>query len=119
MRIKRSELTVDKYTAPEGKLLIKPFPHMKRTVTTTEFKLKEREEGEDPTKEDEPEYEPYEVKSRAPFEVQLAEVVAVGNNSKYNVGDIIIYSIKFVKEFDLFKDTFLVSDYDLYGKYEF
>ena len=117
MKIKRSELTVENYEGPEGKLLIKPFPHMKRTVETTEFELKQ-EEGDDPTKSDkEPEYVPVKRKERAPFECQLAEVIS-GESGKYKKGDIVVYSIKFVKEFDLFKQVFLVSAYDLYGHYK-
>jgi len=118
MKVKRSELSVDNYTAPEGKLLIKPFSHMKRTVEVTDFEIKETEDGEDPTKDtSEPEYVPVKKKERAPFEYQLAEVVA-GEAGKYKVGDVVIYSVKFVKEFDLFKQIFLVSAYDLFGKYE-
>lgn len=118
MKIKRSELSVENYTATDGKLLIRPLPHMKRTVETTEFELKETEEDEDPTKEEaEPEYVPVKVKSKAPYEMQLAEVIASAPNNKYKVGDVIVYSVKFVKEFDLFKEVFLVSEYDLFGIY--
>jgi len=118
MQVKRSDLTVDKYGAPDGKLLIEPFKYMTRTVTTTEFVPIESKEGEDPTKTDEaPMMEPKQVKTKAPYEVQLAKVVSAGTGAAYAVGDVVTYSIKFVKEFDLFKDTFLVSGYDLYGKY--
>jgi len=119
MKINRKELKVENYVAPDGKLLIKPYPHMKRTVEVTDFELRPTEDGEDPTKGDsEPEYIPVTKKERAPYEVQLAEVVAVGSNSKFKVGDTVIYSIKFVKEFDLFKETFLMSEYDSYGIYK-
>lgn len=119
MKINRKELKVENYVAPDGKLLIRPFPHMKRTVEVTDFELKQTEDGEDPTKEDkEPEYVPVTKKERAPYEVQLAEVIATSPTSKFKVGDVIIYSIKFVKEFDLFKETFLMSEYDSYGLYK-
>lgn len=117
MKVKRNELDVSNYSAPNGKILIKPFSHMKRTVEVTDFELKPTEDGEDPTKsEGEPEYVPVTKKERAPFECQLAEVISSGSPN-YKVGDVVVYSIKFVKAFDLFKETFLASDYDLYGKY--
>jgi len=118
MRIKRNELTIDNYTPIGGKLLIKPFKEMKRTVETIEWKEVEQEEDNDPTKDDLPVREPVKVKSKAPYEVQLAEVVAVGKGvTDYKVGDTVVYSVKFVKDFDLFKDTYLVNLHDLYGIY--
>jgi hypothetical protein len=50
--------------------------------------------------------------------MQLAEIVAVSEGSKFKVGDVIVYSIKFVKEFDLFKNTFILSEYDDHGLYK-
>ena len=120
MKVNRRGLSVGNYVAPDGKLLIEPFSHMKRTVEVTDFELKPTEEGEDPTKADEtaePEYIPVQRKERAPYEIQLAKVVAVSGKSDMKVGDTIIYSVKFVKEFDLFKDIFLMSEYDSYGRY--
>lgn len=120
MKINRKELSIENYNAPDGKLLIRPHAHMTRTVEVTDFVPKPTEDGEDPTKSDkEPEYVPVKSKSKAPFEIQIAEVVAVSPNSKFKVGDNVIYSIRFVKEFDLFKETFLMSEYDSYGTYKF
>jgi len=40
------------------------------------------------------------------------------DNTLYKIGDTVVYSVKFVKEFDLFKGLLLVSNYDLYGTYK-
>lgn len=99
------------FTPLAGKMLIKPFKHRTRTVTT-------RELDEEANKDKEPhdEMETMLVKSKAPFEMQLGEVVASGD-SDYPIGTVIVYSVKFVKEFDLFKQLFLMSNYDVMGTY--
>ena len=115
MTIKRSELKVENYTCQAGKLLIKPLKHMVRTVTTTDFEMKEAPEGVDPTSSDyEPEYVPVKKKEKAPYEMQLGEVVSSASE-QYLIGSTIVYSIKFAKEFDLFKDTLLLSQHDVMG----
>lgn len=107
---------IDKYHPIEGKLLIKPLRMRKRTVETVELD-DEKNKDKDPLKD---EMEIKKVKSKAPYEMQLGEIVSVprNNNTGYNIGDIIVYSVKFVKEFDLFKEAFLLSTYDIQGEYE-
>ena len=106
---------ISKYHPIAGKLLIKPLRMRTRTVETIELD-EEKNKDKDPIKD---EMETKKVKSKAPFEIQLAEVVAVPkeNTTGYNIGDTIVYSVKFVKEFDLFKGVFLISTYDLQGDY--
>jgi hypothetical protein len=59
LKIKRTELTIDNYMAPAGKLLISPLKHMTRMVETTDFEQKPAPEGVDPTAPGyEPEYVP-------------------------------------------------------------
>ena len=103
---------VEQYKAPNGKLLIKPFKHRTRIVETIELD-EEKNKDKDPLKD---EMETKKVKSRAPYEIQLAEVVSSGD-ANFPVGTIVVYSVKFVKEFDLFKNTFLLSNYDVQGVY--
>ena len=118
MTIKRSEIKIENYDCQAGKLVVKPLKQMTRTVTTTDFELKEVPEGVDPTSEDyEPEYVPVKKKEKAPYEMQLAEVISTGSD-QFPVGSIIVYSIKFVKEFDLFKEAFLMSQHDVMGTYK-
>lgn len=106
---------ISKYHPIGGKLLIKPLRMRTRTVETVELDV-EKNEGKEPHEE----METKRVKSKAPFEIQLAEIVAVpkDNRTGYNVGDTIVYSVKFVKDFDLFKGTFLMSLHDIHGDYE-
>jgi hypothetical protein len=103
---------ISKYTPPVGKLLIKPLKMRERQVETIELDH-EANKDLDPMKD---EMTTKRVKSKAPFEYQLGEIVASGDTI-YPVGGTIVYSVKFVKEFDLFKDTFLVSNYDIFGRY--
>lgn len=74
----------------------------------------EKNKDKDPLKD---EMETMKVKEKAPYEVQLATVIASADED-YPIGTTVVYSIKFVKEFDLFKQAFLVSNYDLYGTYQ-
>ena len=104
---------ISKYQAPAGKLLIKPLKQRVRMVETRELDH-EKNKDKDPIKE---EMETKLVKSKAPYEIQLAEVVNSGA-PEYPIGSIIVYSIKFAKEFDLFKNTFLLSNYDAMGSYK-
>ena len=104
---------ISKYRPIEGKLLVSPLKQRARMVETIELD-DEKNKDKDPLKE---EMEVKKVKSRAPFEMQLAEVVASGD-AKYPVGTIIVYSIKFVKEFDMFKNAFLMSNHDIMGVYD-
>ena len=104
---------ISKYRPIEGKLLVKPLRERTRTVETIELD-DEKNEGKDPIKD---EMETRKVKSKAPYEIQLAEVIASGDE-RYPVGTIIVYSIKFVIDFDLFKKTFLISNFDIKGTYD-
>lgn len=104
---------VEQLTPITNKLLIKPFRHRTRTVETIELDH-EKNKDKDPLKD---EMETRKVKSKAPFEIQLAEVVATGD-PKFPVGTVIAYSVKFVKEFDLFKNILLVNSFDVMGTYE-
>jgi hypothetical protein len=74
----------------------------------------EKNKDKDPLKD---EMEVRQVKSKAPYEMQLAEVLSSGDQ-RYPVGTVIVYSVKFVKEFDLFKKTFLLSNHDVHGVYK-
>lgn len=103
---------IEDYTPMSGKLLIKPFRQRTRTVETIELD-EEKNKNKDPLKD---EMETKKVKSKAPYEMQLAEVVVSGDPT-YPVGTTVVYSVKFVKEFDLFKNVFLVSNYDIMGTY--
>lgn len=103
---------ISKYRPIPGKLLVKPMKHRTRTVETIELDV---DANKDKNPEDE--MKTMKVKSKAPFEMQLAEVIASGDE-KYPVGTFIIYSVKFVKEFDLFKGVFLMSNFDVHGIYE-
>jgi nitrogenase subunit NifH len=105
--------SVDKYQPPQGKLLIKPLRERSRMVENIVLD-DEKNKDKDPLKD---EMETKKVKERAPYEVQLATVLASGD-PEYPVGCTVVYSMKFVKDFDLFKKVYLVSNYDLYGKYE-
>ena len=104
---------IKKYRPIEGKLLVKPLRHRTRMVETVELD-DEKNKDLDPIKD---EMQVKKVKSRAPYEMQLAEVVASGD-ARYPIGTIIVYSIKFVKEFDLFKQIFLMSNLDVHGVYD-
>ena len=104
---------IEKYRPIEGKLLIKPLKHRTRTVETIELD-DEANKNLNPAKD---EMVTKKVKSKAPYEMQLAEVVASGD-TRYEVGTFIVYSIKFVKEFDLFKGVFLMSNHDVQGVYD-
>ena len=104
---------ISKYQAPAGKLLIKPLRQRARMVETRELDH-EKNADKDPIKE---EMETKLVKSKAPYEIQLAEVLASGD-VQYPAGTIIVYSLRFAKEFDLFKNTFLLSNYDGMGTYD-
>lgn len=103
---------IEQFTPISGKLLIKPFRNRTRTVETIELDH-EKNKDKDPLKD---EMETIKVKSKAPYEMQLAEVVASGD-PKYPNGTVVIYSVKFVKEFDLFKNTLLVNSFDIMGLY--
>ena len=103
---------ISKYQAPAGKLLIKPLKQRARTVETIELD-DEKNKDKDPIKD---EMETKKVKSKAPFEIQLAEVVASGA-PEYPIGTKIVYSIRFAQEFDLFKNTFMLANYDVKGSY--
>ena len=107
---------VNKYNAPSGKLLIKPLRERKRTVTNW-IPDDEKNKDKDPVKD---EMELKKVTTKAPYEIQLAEVVAVPstNDTGFNIGDTIVYSIKQAQEFDLFKGTLMVALFDLKGTYE-
>ena len=100
------------FTPEAGKILIKPFKHRTRTVETIEL-------DEEANKDKEPHEEKVvkKVKSKAPYEMQLAEVIASGD-PKYPLGTVVVYSVKFVKEFDLFKQVFLMSNHDIMGTYK-
>lgn len=113
IKLNEIEFKVENYTAPAGKLLIKPFVHRTREVETVELDH-EKNKDKDPLKD---EMETKKVVSEAPYEIQLAEVIASGDD-KYTPGDIVVYSVKFVKEFDLFEETFLISNYDVHGRYK-
>lgn len=104
---------ISKYRPISGKLLVKPLRHRTRTVETIELD-EEKNKDLDPLKD---EMQTMKVKSKAPFEMQLAEVIASGDPA-YPVGTTVIYSVKFVKEFDLFKQVFLMSNFDVQGIYE-
>jgi hypothetical protein len=113
IKLNELEYNVENYNPPAGKLLIRPYVERTREVETIELD-DEKNEGKDPLKD---EMETKKVKSEAPYDIQLAEVVASGDSS-YEVGETIVYSIKFIKEFDLFEGTYLMSNYDVYGKYK-
>ena len=66
---------ISKYQAPAGKLLIKPLKQRARIVETIELD-DEKNKDKDPIKD---EMETKKVKSKAPFEIQLAEVLASGD----------------------------------------
>ena len=103
---------VEQYQPPKGKLLIKPLKMRSRMVENIVLD-EEANKDLDPLKD---EVKTKKIKEKAPFEVQLATVIA-SSDEDYPIGSVVVYSIKFVKEFDLFKAAFLVSNYDLYGKY--
>lgn len=106
---------IENYRPLPGKLVIKPLKMRTRLVKNIVLD-DEKNEGKDPLKD---EVETKVVTERAPWEIQLATIVAVPEDSElYKVGDTVVYSVKFVKEFDLFKGTFIVSNYDLYGTYK-
>jgi len=104
---------IDRYTPIAGKLLVKPLRQRTRTVETIELD-EEKNKNKDPLKD---EMETKKVKSKAPYEMQLGEVVASGD-AQYPVGITIVYSVKFIKEFDLFKQVFLMSNFDVMGVYK-
>lgn len=103
---------IEQYKVPDGKLLIKPFKYRSRTVTNIVLD-DEKNKDKDPLKD---EMETKVEKVKAPYEIQLAEVLSSGDN-RYPMGSVIVYSIKFVREFDLFKNTFLISNHDVHGVY--
>jgi len=104
---------ISKYQPIEGKLLVEPLRMRTRQVETIELD-EEANKDLDPLKD---EMQTKKVKSKAPYEMQLAKVVASGDKN-FPVGTTIVYSIKFVIEFDLFKKAFLMSNYDVKGYYE-
>lgn len=104
---------ISKYQPIDGKLLVKPLRMRTRTVETIELD-EEANKNLDPLKD---EMKTKKVKSKAPYEYQLATVIATGTD-KYPVGTTVVYSVKFVKEFDLFKEHFLMSNLDVMGTYD-
>ena len=113
--MKRNEIKIEGFQCPAGKLVVEPFKHMVRTTTITDFEPEPVPEGIDPTKDEyEPQYVPVKKKTKAPYEMQLATVISSGSD-QFPKGTIVVYSIKFVKEFDLFKDALLMSQHDVMG----
>jgi len=104
---------ISNYQPKAGKLMVKPLRMRTRTVETIELD-QEANEDLDPLKD---EMQTKKVKSKAPYEYQLAEVVKSGDEATYPVGSTVVYSVKFVKEFDLFKNMFLMSNLDVMGTY--
>jgi len=86
---------IENYSPLPGKLLIKPL--RMRTRTVENIVMDDEKNGDkDPLKD---EMETKVIKEKAPWEVQLATVVAVNDadNTLYKIGDTVVYSVKFVK----------------------
>ena len=104
---------VEQYQPINGKLLIKPLRQRARMVEQIVLD-EEANKDLDPLKD---EMQTKKVKEKAPYEMQLAEVLASGDPA-YPVVSTVVFSIKFVKEFDLFKGSLLISNYDIQGSYK-
>lgn len=118
-KIKRSDLSIENYQVLDGKLLISPFKQMKFTTEVNDFEPELGKDGKEQLDEQGmPLMKRVKKKTQATYEYQLAEVISASPNSKYKSGDTVVYSIKFVKEFDLFKNTFLINEYDVFGLYK-
>jgi len=104
---------VEQYQPINGKLLIKPLKQRARMVENIVLD-DEANKDLDPLKD---EMQTKRVKEKAPYEMQLATVLASGD-TQYPVGSVVVFSIKFVKEFDLFKQALLISNYDIQGSYK-
>lgn len=111
--IKRSTLNVENVKPGAGKMILLPFKPMTRKVKNI-VPDEEKNADKDPMKDI---MEVKEVTLDAPYEVQLAEVLAIDDGYPYKVGDVVMYTTRFARDFDLFDGTLIASVHDILGKY--
>ena len=56
------------------------------------------------------------VETKVAYNVQTVEILAVGKDQHFDVGDIVLIDIRKLKDFDLFKGVNSINLYDILGK---
>lgn len=113
MEDKVLETVIDKLQyIPLKDILIKPLPAIKFTKEVTEA-VGTGEKDVDGYEKFETKTETKEVESEWREGIVLTIPDSLKESSEFKVGDTIVYNKKFAKEFDLFKDSVLVKQYDI------
>lgn len=87
-----------------------------RTYKETQTVLDdEKNKGKDPKKDI---MSLKKVETKVKYNIQMVEIMAVDptNNLKLEVGDVVLVDYRKLKDFDLYKDVYLVSLYEFVGK---
>ena len=95
----------------QGLALVKMFGKPRTKVQEQLVMDTEKNAGKDPEKDL---MERKVVKEKVKQNIQMAEIVAVDptNALKLEVGDVILVDYRRLREFDLFKDTFIIQVYE-------
>lgn len=113
MEDKVLETVIDKLQyIPLKDILIKPLPAIMLTKEVTEA-VGTGEKDVDGYEKFETKTQTKEVESEWREGVVLTIPDSLKESSDFKVGDTIVYNKKFAKEFDLFKDSVLVKQYDI------
>jgi hypothetical protein len=56
------------------------------------------------------------VETKVAYNVQTVEILAIGKDQHFEVGDIVLIDIRKLKDFDLFKSVNSINLYDILGK---
>lgn len=113
MEDKVLETVIDKLQyIPLKDILIKPLPTIKLTKEVTEA-VGTGEKDVDGYEKFETKTETKEVESEWREGIVLTIPDSLKESSEFKVGDTVVYNKRFAKEFDLFKDSVLVKQYDI------
>ena len=99
----------------QGLALVKMFGKPRTKVQEQLVMDEEKNAGKDPEKDL---MERKVVKNKVKLNIQLAEIVAIDptNALKLEVGDVILVDYRRLREFDLFKNTFIIQVYEAMSK---
>ena len=99
----------------QGLALVKMFGAPRTKVQEQLVMDEEKNAGKDPEKDL---MERKVVKNKVKLNIQLAEIVAIDptNALKLEVGDVILVDYRRLREFDLFKNTFIIQVYEAMSK---
>jgi hypothetical protein len=95
----------------QGLALVKMFGAPRTKVQEQLVMDEEKNAGKDPEKDL---MERKVVKNKVKLNIQLAEIVAIDptNAFKLEVGDVVLVDYRRLREFDLFKNTFIIQVYE-------